>query len=291
MAVPDPALLEHLSTSRFLTGAEASVGSGERRSAFLGAGLEFAAHRDYREGDDTRHLDARLLARLGEPYVRQYAIERQLPIAIVVDASGSMRHGAPDKFATALALAQVFAFVGLAGGDRVEIGLFADGQLNWSPRLSGASQAEWAFGWLAGQDARGTAPFSAALRLAAAHVPRRSQMVLISDWWDEDAEAALTLLGAGGHRILAVNVHAPDEIDPAPAGEGRMRLREIESGEEIEMTIDQDAVAAYRRLLSTWSDSLRKACLHWQGLYFHISSAVNVEHFFLRDLRAAGVIS
>lgn len=291
MIRPNPALLEHLGTSRLLIGAYASVGLGERRSASLGFGLEFAAHRDYREGDDTRHIDARLLARLDVPYVRQYVVERQLPVAIIIDGSRSMRYGAPDKFATAIAIAQLFAFVGLAGGDRVEIAVLANDRLQWSPRLSGVSQADWVFNWLADQKPEGTSPFGQALRQAGARLSPRSQIVLISDWWDEDAEAGLRVLGAQGHGILVLNLHAPDELDPPVGGAGRTRLRDVEDGQEIEIELDESATIEYRRLLAAWSETLRQACRYYQGSYFHVSSALNLEQFFLRDLRAAGIIS
>lgn len=291
MIRPNPALLEHLATSRLMIGADATVGLGERRSAMLGSGLEFSAHRDYRDGDDTRHLDARLFARLEQPYIRQYIVERQLPVVIIIDATSSMRHGIPDKFSAAIAIAQLFAFIGLVGGDRVEIGLLSKDGLEWSPRMSGVTQAEWVFSWLSGKSAEGNSSFARALRHAGGRLPPRSEIVMISDWWDEDAESVLTMLGAHGHSLLAVNLHAPDELDPPAASEGHIRLRDVESGEQIELDLNEASTNDYRRLLAEWSDSLRRACRSSQGHYFHISSAIDVEQFFLRDLRAAGIIS
>ncbi len=64
--------------------ATASLGIGERRSRAKGAGLEFADHRAYQPGDDIRHLDLQLHARLGEHYVRQYSVFRQLPVTVAL---------------------------------------------------------------------------------------------------------------------------------------------------------------------------------------------------------------
>ena len=64
---PSAAILEQLATLRLLPShAVPSMGIGERRSASRGAGIEFAEHRPYRRGDDVRHIDPRVKARLGE---------------------------------------------------------------------------------------------------------------------------------------------------------------------------------------------------------------------------------
>src|SRR5690606_24729455 len=122
------------------------------------------------------------------------------------------------------------------------------------PRLSGTSRAEWVFSWLAGQKAQGASAFSRALRMAGSRLSPRSEIVMISDWWDEDAEKAITMLGAQGHSVLVVNLHAPDEIDPPVTSGGRLRLRDVESGAEIEMDLNEASSNEYQRLLAEWSD-------------------------------------
>jgi uncharacterized protein (DUF58 family) len=291
MAAPSPQLLEQLATSRFLTQAEASVGSGERRSSVVGSGLEFEGHRPYNDGDDSRHIDARLLARLDEHHVRLFALERQLPITILIDGSASMSHGTPDKFSTAITLAQLLVFVGLSGGDRVEMAVFADGKLDWSPRLTGLGRLEWAFDWLAGHAPRGGSPIGEGVRAVAPRLPASSKLILISDWWDEQALAALEAVGLAGHEMLALHLLAPEEIDPPQTDQGRLHLRDIETRDDLDLAVDAGTVGAYRSLLAEWRDGLRRSLARFQGRYFPISSAISPEHFLLRDLRGAGVIS
>ena len=125
---PDAALLDRLSTARYrLNRAQASVGVGDRRSRAKGAGMEFASHRPYREGDDVRQLDARVLARLGQHYVREYFLDRQAPVYVLLDASVSMQSGRPDKLGHGILLAQLFGFLALASGDSCQIGVAGDG--------------------------------------------------------------------------------------------------------------------------------------------------------------------
>src|SRR5690606_30697745 len=95
---PPAALLERLNTTRLLpSAAQPSVGIGERRSQRKGPGMEFVDHRPYQPGDDTRHLDLHLYARTGDFMMREYSLNQQLPVTIVLDLSPSMTIGRGEK--------------------------------------------------------------------------------------------------------------------------------------------------------------------------------------------------
>ena len=66
---------------------------GNRRSRRVGAGIEFADHRDYVAGDDLRYLDWNLYGRLERLALRVYEEDEDLSIDVLVDASGSMAAG------------------------------------------------------------------------------------------------------------------------------------------------------------------------------------------------------
>ena len=68
--------------------------AGSHRSAFRGRGVEFADLREYRPGDDdVRAIDWNVTARLGSPYVREFAEDRETRVYIVLDVSGSLSFG------------------------------------------------------------------------------------------------------------------------------------------------------------------------------------------------------
>jgi uncharacterized protein (DUF58 family) len=46
--------------------------SGEHKSPFRGFSIEFTQHREYVPGDDTRHLDWKVLGRTDRYYIKQY---------------------------------------------------------------------------------------------------------------------------------------------------------------------------------------------------------------------------
>jgi uncharacterized protein (DUF58 family) len=51
---------------------------GDYRTLFRGAGVDFTDLREYEPGDDLRHIDWNVTARMDAPYVRQYVEDREL---------------------------------------------------------------------------------------------------------------------------------------------------------------------------------------------------------------------
>ncbi len=67
--------------------------TGQHRSPYHGFAVEFATHREYSPGDDTRHIDWKVWSRSDRLYIKEYEEETNLKCTILVDASKSMRYG------------------------------------------------------------------------------------------------------------------------------------------------------------------------------------------------------
>jgi uncharacterized protein (DUF58 family) len=84
------------------------------------SGTEIERHAAYVPGDDLRRIDWNTYARLGELFTRRYVAEREVPVWIAIDTSGSMGPATPgSKLDMACAVAAIFATVALAAGDRI----------------------------------------------------------------------------------------------------------------------------------------------------------------------------
>src|ERR1700685_2574349 len=64
--------------------------AGGHRARTRGSSAEFAEYRAYRQGEDVRRLDWKVLARTDRAYVRLAEDHAPLPTTIIVDASASM---------------------------------------------------------------------------------------------------------------------------------------------------------------------------------------------------------
>jgi len=99
-----------------------------RTSKRVGAGLEFADHRDYVPGDDLRYLDWNLYGRLGRLALRLFQEEEDLLLEVLVDASASMGVGRPAKLDLALQIGAALGYIGLANLDRVAVTALGEDQ-------------------------------------------------------------------------------------------------------------------------------------------------------------------
>src|ERR1043166_9746727 len=67
--------------------------TGMHRSPYQGISVEFAQHRPYVAGDDSRHVDWKVLGKTDRIYLKQYQEETNLHLICMVDASESMAYG------------------------------------------------------------------------------------------------------------------------------------------------------------------------------------------------------
>ena len=99
---------------------------GSYRTAFRGVGIDFLDLREYEPGDDVRHIDWNVTARMDTPFVRQYSEDRELTAWLLLDRSPSMGFGPIDrpKELVLSELATTFARLLTRGGNRVGAILF-----------------------------------------------------------------------------------------------------------------------------------------------------------------------
>lgn len=97
---------------------------GERRSKRRGRSVEFDDFREYSAGDDLRHIDWNVYARLDRLFIKLFREEEDLALHIILDASPSMDAGVPSKLVFTHRLAMALAYIGLVNHNRVSIALF-----------------------------------------------------------------------------------------------------------------------------------------------------------------------
>ena len=103
--------------------AQGAPGMHHARSR--GVAPEFAEYRPYRQGDDPKRLDWKLLARSDKAFVRLAPDHAVLATTLLVDASASMAfpEAEPNKWTQARRLAVGLAAVSHGGGDPVGVAI------------------------------------------------------------------------------------------------------------------------------------------------------------------------
>lgn len=205
--------------------------AGEYLSVFKGRGMEFAEVREYSPGDDVRTIDWNVTARMGRPYVRRYAEERELTVVIACDLSGSQFFGSSRslKKEVAAEVSAVLAFSALQNNDKVGLFLFTDQVEEYVPPKKGRRHVLHVIrDVLAFEPAHGGTRIASVLDTINRVLKRRSVVFAISDFRDEGFERALKL-SALKHDLIPVLVTDPREIQWPDLG-AFVEIEDPESG-------------------------------------------------------------
>jgi len=195
---------------------------GDYRTLFYGPGVDFADLREYQPGDDVRHIDWNVTARMSTPYVRQYLADRELTAWLLLDRSPSMMFGAADRTKQHVLtdLVATLARLLTRGGNRVGAILYENAVEQIIEPRSGRNQVlRIARELLRPPAASGAETDLVGLvRTAASVIRRRSLVFVISDFISEPGwERGLALL-AQRHEVVAIRVWDPREVEMPDLG-------------------------------------------------------------------------
>ena len=211
---------------------------GAHRTTYRGSGIDFTGLRAYTEGDDARHIDWNVTARLDDPHLRVFTEDRELTVWLVLDRSASMAAGRPGRAKhdvlaeLALVLARLFG----RSGNRVGALLYDTGMLRVVPpgttrkhALRIAAELERTAERAA---KRGATTDLAAMLDAAGRLARRRALILVlSDFIGEgDWERSLQRL-ARRHEVAALRI--VDTADDVLPEAGLIVVEDAETGEQL----------------------------------------------------------
>ena len=208
---------------------------GEYRTPRRGTGFDLAGLRPYVEGDDARHIDWNVTARLDEPQVREFNEDRELTTWLVLDRSASMVVGAPGRVKQDVLAELALILARLLGrkGNRVGALLYDTGTTRIVPPGTGRNHALRIGRELdRGPDSRTAATTDLAAMLdTVASLARRCLVVVISDFIGTgEWQRPLFRLA---HRNEVVALRIVDGADDALPEVGLIVVEDAETGEQI----------------------------------------------------------
>lgn len=260
---------------------------GERLSPRKGLSIEFADYRHYAPGDDLRHLDWNILARLDRAYLRTYQDEQELPVYLLLDSSASMAFGEPPKFDLARSLAACLGYIGLIAGDAV-YPVALGGRSMEVRALRGRISYRRLMEWLRSCEADGRDLVRSLQRFAHANIPT-GMAFLLTDGLDEQFPDALRVLASRRHELVMLHILSEVELDPDL--EGDLKLIDAESGETLEITATGGVLAEYQRRLKAHCEAIANTCRRIGALYLQVRNHQPLEEILLRGLRPLGILS
>lgn len=257
-----------------------------------GVASEFVEYRPYRQGDDPRRLDWKLLARSDRAFIRLAPDRAVLGTLVAVDASASMAFpaerarepgvapGRRTKWLAAREVAVACAAVAHAGGDPVGLSIAgAGGLVRLPPRTRRGVVAEIA------RTLDAVTP-SGSGSLAAAFVGAPARVMLVTDCLgalDELRRAARAHV-AGGGEVHVVHVVSRAELDPPHAA---ILATDPEDPATARPLTDRTR-AAYRAAFDAWRAAVARGWRDDGVAYHEIIDDAPVDVFVRRFVALPG---
>ncbi len=209
---------------------------GDYRTLFRGYGLDLADLREYVYGDDVRHIDWNVTARLQTPYVREYNEEREVAAWFILDLSPSVAFGSRElqKVGVSAEFVAVLARILTRHGNRVGALCYGSSVDTVIPARSGRRQVLHLLHRMATRPAATASTatdLADLLRTAYRVAPRRSLMFVVSDFISTPGWAEPLARLAQRHDVVAVRLYDPMEMELPDLG--LLVVQDAETGEQL----------------------------------------------------------
>lgn len=202
--------------------------AGGYLSVFRGRGLEIDEVREYADGDDPRAVDWNVTARMGRPFVKVFAEEREQTLLFVLDLSGSMAGGF-SGWSLRQTAARVVAALALAAArhdDQVGLLAGAGTGLTLVPAAKGVGHVLRIVRDALALPARGEGALPRLLERLRQGERRRVVAFVLSDFLEGGWRTPLAL-AARRHDVVAVRLSPPEVVLPDA---GLLRVADPETG-------------------------------------------------------------
>ena len=272
------------------------AGATLSKSSDLGDGLEFADHRDYFPGDDTRFIDWSYYARMEKVLLRMFHTHSQSDVAIFLDSSASMKiedHNKGSIFDYARKISAALCYIAIGSGHRTIIQPFAD-SLDASFRTGrNKSNILQVINYLNNLRVSNKTKLSKCAKKFAQIPANISTVVIVSDFFDsaDQLSDALTYLAGANRKRDIIVIHIYRSVDEAPNLAGSILLTDSESDQQIKVDVNAKVLNAYREKWSEFVSKIKANCTAKNATYISANSDIPFEELVLKSLRKAGVLN
>lgn len=276
MSIPwDPIVQDRLTRLQLLSREIVwGMHTGQHRSNRVTQSVEFVEHKLYQPGDPISSLDWKVFARTDKLMIRRQSADTDANVVFLLDASGDMQstHSGTiedwtgSKFGRALTSVAGLAQMSDKRGD--PIGLWIAGGEGAPSGLNGyipPSQRSLRpiFHRLASINPAGEALLHSNLAQLALHLPKKSVVIIVSDWMEEPSlwGPHLETLTAIGHDVRCLQLYSAVEWDLELPESIQVYSAEYQKHIPLDTPAMKkdwlDTVNQYQREIDTWSGRAR----------------------------------
>jgi uncharacterized protein (DUF58 family) len=231
---------------------------GDFRSVFKGSGLEFDDVRPYQYGDDIRSIDWNVSAKGHGTFVKTFREEKEQTVFFILDVSASQEIGAENRTKVDIGkeICGVLALSAVKESSHVGLICYSDQRELYIRPAKGISQAYQIIqGITRLKPLSKSTNLSRAMAFALNTIKRRSVIILISDFIDEQYEHNLKAL-ARRHDLVVI--HISDKRETRLPKLGIVPVIDKESGKTLWINT---SFGDFRQKISLRLDE-RKAFIH-----------------------------
>ncbi len=253
---------------------------GNNPSIFQGEGYDFIELREYMPGDDIRHIDWNITAKMQQPYIKIFREERELNVVVASVLNGSVHFGS-KKFKQDV-IAEINALLGfstLKNGDLLSSYIFTDTMVSHLKPSKKINQVQKSVSEILDFYALNQkVDFKVLADTLYKRLKRKSLIIIVGDFF----EIPNFKLLAKKHEVVAVIVR--DLLEEKPPVMGFSSLVDPESGAILEGDFNASSVEVYAKKVTAHDhqlyDTLRKQQIRFTKIYTHANAAVELRRLF-----------
>jgi len=233
---------------------------GNNPSIFHGEGYDFIELREYQHGDDIRHIDWNITAKMQKPFIKIFREERELNVVLVSVLNGSVHFGS-EKFKqeTIADVSALLGFSTIKNGDLLSSYIFTDRMVSHTKPSKKVHHVQTITKDILEFNALNEkVDFKVLADTLYKRLKRKSLVLIVGDFFEIPDFRLL----AKKHEVVCVVVR--DRLEEEPPQMGFASLVDPESGAMLEGDFNSSSVEAYAKKVHAHDHALFEAFRKYQ---------------------------
>lgn len=253
---------------------------GNNPSVFQGEGYDFIELREYMPGDDIRHIDWNITAKMQQPFIKIFREERELNVVVVSVLNGSVHFGSKKfKQDTIAELVALLSFSTLKNGDLLSSYIFTNEMISHLKPSKKLNQVQKSVDEILSFDALNKkVDFKVIADTLYKRLKRKSLILIVGDFFEIPDFKLL----AKKHEVVAIIVR--DHLEEKPPKMGFASLVDPETSSVLEGDFNTSSVDAYAKRVIAHDhelyNTLRKHKIRFTKVYTSSVAGVELRRLF-----------